>query len=291
MLRPHPVEVAVAAADELGEGPLWDLEASRLLWVDIARGLVHAWTPGGPTETVAFDGEVSAVAPRADSPGWVVAVGRELVLVEPDARRLMASVEPDRPSNRFNDCRCDAQGRLWAGTMSKVRERGSGALYRVEPGGQIERVIAGTTVSNGLGWSPHGDTMYFIDSPTRRIDAFDFEEGTGAIGGRRPFARVDPRDGLPDGLAVDAEGGVWVALFGGSAIRRYSAEGELEAHIPLPVKNPTCPAFGGAALDRLYVTTARDRLPPERLAPERLAGAVLALEPGVAGLPAHPFGG
>jgi sugar lactone lactonase YvrE len=231
------------------------------------------------------------VLPRAHAPGWLVATGHRLALLDGDALRTLAVVERDCPANRLNDCKCDPQGRLWAGTMSKDRTPGTAALYRLEPGGAPQRAIAGTTISNGLGWSPDGERMYFVDSTTQRIDVLDFDGASGAIAGRRALAEVDPRNGLPDGLAVDAEGGIWVCLFGGGALRRYGPDGTLEAHVALPVTNPTSPAFGGPELRTLYVTSARHRLAPDRLAVEPHAGAVLALDPGVRGLPGNRFAG
>jgi sugar lactone lactonase YvrE len=278
--------------DQLGEGPSWDEVAGELLRVDIARGLVHGWRPDDSTRswTLSFAGEVSAAIPGATG-GHVLAIGHDLVLRDADGGcRLLATVEQDRPDNRFNDCRCDRRGRLWAGTMSKRRTPGTAALYRLALDGALDRVVEATTLSNGLGWSPDGAVMYFIDSTTQRLDAFDFDEESGTVECRRALAEIDPADGLPDGLAVDAEGGVWIALFGGGALRRYDADGRLDAVIALPVTNPTCPTFGGSDLKTLYVTTARHRLAPEQLASEPLAGALLALEPGVRGLPANRFG-
>jgi sugar lactone lactonase YvrE len=290
--RTPRVRVALHAADHLGEGPHWDERRGELLRVDITRGRIHAWSPAGHRiATYELGGEVSAVVPRARAPGWVVAAGHRLLLREGDREQALGTVERDRADNRLNDCKCDPQGRLWAGTMSKRRATGTAALYRLAPHGEVERVIAGTTISNGLAWSPAGDRMYFVDSTTQRIDVLDFDPGTGAVADRRPLVHVEPRDGLPDGLTVDAEGGVWVCLFGGSAVRRYSAEGVLEAAISLPVSNPTSPVFGGADLRTLYVTSARHRLAPEQLASEPLAGAVLALDPGVRGLPGNRFAG
>lgn len=281
------VQIALAAGDQLGESPVWDERTRRLLRVDIAHGLVHAWDPAdSTTETTSFDGEPSAVILRTDEPGLVVALGHELLLDEPTGRSRLAAVELDRPDNRFNDCRADPQGRLLAGTMSKPHVRGDAALYRLEAG-ELVPVVPGTTISNGIGWSPEGDTMYFVDSLTQRIDAFDFDPGTGATFNRRPFAAVEPEDGLPDGLTVDAEGGVWLALFGGAALRRYSSDGTLDEHISLPVTNPTCPAFGGPDLDILYVTSARHKLRD----PGPTEGALLALEPPVAGMPVNRYAG
>jgi sugar lactone lactonase YvrE len=288
-MRPRP---AIDLGDHLGEGPHWDERTGELLWVDITQGRIHAWSPPkGPSRTEELDGEVSAVVPRTDAPGHIVAAGHRLLLRDGQAEQTLAAVELDRPDNRFNDCKCDPQGRLWAGTMSRSRTTGTAALYRLVAGGEIERVIGTTTISNGLAWSPSGDTMYFIDSTTRRVDAFDFDAATGDISDRRPLAEIDPADGLPDGMTVDAEGGIWICLFGGAAIRRYTPEGHLEATIALPTTNPTSPAFGGPDLRTLYITTARHRLTAAQLANEPLAGALLTLDPGVQGLPGHRFAG
>jgi sugar lactone lactonase YvrE len=284
--------VALDARDQLGEGAFWDERTGQLLRVDIARGRVHAWCPASQrVSTRELVGEVSAVLPRANAPGWLVAAGHALLLLDGDRRHTLALVESDDPDTRFNDCKCDPQGRLWAGTMSRTRTPGSAALYRLEPGGEIERVIAGTTISNGLGWSPDGERMYFVDSTTQRVDVLDFDGARGAVANRRPFVAVEPRDGLPDGLTVDAEGGIWLCLFGGGAVRRYGPDGTLEAAILLPVTNPTSPVFGGADLRTLYVTSARHRLTLGQLAVEPLAGAVLALDPGVRGLAGNRFAG
>jgi sugar lactone lactonase YvrE len=286
------IGIAIAAGDQLGEGPYWDDRRGELLRVDIARGLIHAWAPAsGVSRTRRVRGEVSAVVPRAHGPGYVIAAGHRLLLHDDGAGLVLATVEETLPDNRFNDCKCDPQGRLWAGTMSKTRAPGAAALFRLDPGREIERVIAGTTVSNGLAWSPSGDRMYFIDSTTQRIDVFDFDGRTGEIANRRPFADVDPADGLPDGMTVDAEGGIWVCLFGGAAIRRYGPDGALSASIPLPTTNPTSPVFGGPDLRTLYVTTTRHRLTAPQLAREPLAGAVLSLDPGVEGLLGNRFAG
>ena len=295
-------EIVLDAGDQLGEGPFWDDLRGELLRVDISRGLVHGWNPAtGQAWRRECDGEVGAALPRAGTGGLVLAVGRRIVLDEigsrpPDARdgdrtRVLAQVEEDRPGNRFNDCKCDPSGRLWAGTMSGERAPREASLYRLAPGGEIERVLSGTTISNGLGWSPAGDRMYFIDSTTHRVDVFDYEAESGEIAGRRPFAAIDQADGLPDGMTVDREGGVWVCLFGGGAVRRYGADGALESHVELPVTNPTSAVFGGPDLRTLYVTSARHRLSEEQLTAEPQAGAVLALEPGVTGLPGNRFAG
>jgi len=286
------IRIALDAGDQLGEGPHWNSPAGELTRVDITGRRVHAWRPDtGATWSLTVEGEVGAAIPRAGG-GLVLAVDHDLILRDADGtQRVVATAEPDIADNRFNDCRADARGRLWAGTMSRSRVPGTAALYRLEPDGELMPALDRITISNGLGWSPAGDRMYFIDSPTQRIDVCDFDAATGTISDRRPLATVDPADGLPDGLTVDREGGVWVCLFGGAAIRRYGAEGSLDADVRLPLTNPTCPAFGGPDLATLFVTTARHRLTPARLAAEPRAGALLAFEPGVRGLPGQAFGG
>jgi sugar lactone lactonase YvrE len=282
---PSEVEVALSSEDLLGEGPVWSAQTQELLRVDIAQGLVHAWHPqSGRVSTRRMDGEAAA-AVLCRSGALIVAVDHDLHLVESDGEpRLLAGAEHDRPGNRFNDCRSDPQGRLWAGTMSKAREPGTAALYRLDPERGLEVMVEGTTISNGIGWSPDGQLMYFIDSTTQWIDVFDFDGRDGSISNRRAFVEIDPADGLPDGLAVDAEGGIWVCLFGGGAIRRYGPQGALEEHIALPVPHATCPTFGGEDLSTLFITTTRHKLATQQLADFPLAGSVLAVHPGVEGM-------
>jgi sugar lactone lactonase YvrE len=288
----HDLRVVSVERDQLGEGPVWDERKGLLRRVDIARGLVLALREHGePSGSLEVGGEVSAAVLRAGG-GLVLAIGHELVALNTDGtRETLAIVEDTQPDNRFNDCRCDSQGRLWAGTMSKTRTPEQAALYRLVAGEPIEPVVQATTLSNGLGWSPTGELMYFIDSTTQQVDVFDFDPTTGSISGRRPFAKIPAETGLPDGLAVDCEGGVWVCLFGGGRIQRFDDRGALSADTRLPVTNPTCPTFGGHDYGTLYISSARVRLSAAQLDAEPLAGAVLALEPGVSGMPAHRFAG
>jgi sugar lactone lactonase YvrE len=285
------VEIALDSDDLLGEGPVWRQQTQELLRVDVARGLVHAWHPQtGRIVTQSVDGEAGAALP-CQGRTLVVAVDRQLRLISEDGSvRMLARVEEDRPENRLNDCRSDPQGRIWAGTMSKQRTPGAAGLYRLSPDGALALVIEGTTLSNGIGWSPDGAFMYFIDSTTQRIDVLDFDGSDGSIANRRAFAEIAPADGLPDGLTVDAEGGVWVCLFGGGAIRRYGADGTLEQHVALPVPHPTCPTFGGEDLSTLFITTTRHKLSPTQLDTFTLAGSVLSLTPGVRGMKANLAG-
>jgi sugar lactone lactonase YvrE len=204
--------------------------------------------------------------------------------------RRITSVAEAGPALRFNEGKCDTSGRFWAGTMAYDETPGAGALYRLDPDGRASLMLIGVTISNGLAWSLDGRTMYYIDSPTRRIDAFSFTPETGEISDRRPVITIPGELGVPDGMTIDAEGGLWVALWGGAAVHRY-LDGRLAEVIRLPVSQPTSCAFGGSDLDELYVTSAREGLSFEQREAQQLAGAVFRVRPGVRGLPAAVFGG
>jgi sugar lactone lactonase YvrE len=281
------VTVVSHAADELGEGPVWLPATEQLLRVDIAQpAIVLRDAASGRELRRPVDAPVGFAVPAAPN-GLVAGVGLSLVRLGGLRARpeLIGAVERGRSGNRFNDAACDRRGRLWAGTMSTTREPGAASLYRLLPSGELTVALAGATVSNGLDWDLDATRMYYVDSVTQRIDAIDFDADRGRLGARRPFAAIDPADGLPDGLCVDCEGGVWIALFGGGALRRYRPDGALDAHVPLPLSHPTSLAFGGPDLTDLYVTSAR------RAAGDRLAGSVLRLRPGVRGRSTTPFGG
>ena len=198
----------------------------------------------------------------------------------------MAPVERERRDTRMNDGACDSRGRLWAGTMSLSGDTRSAALYRLDPDLRVTRVLPGIFVSNGIGWAPDDSLLYHVDSPRQRIDVYEFDSERGALGGRRAVIPVAAELGRPDGLAVDAEGGVWIALWGGGAVQRFTPGGTLNERIELPVANVTSCCFGGTDLATLFVTTAA-----RGAAHEPLAGALFACRPGVRGLPATPFAG
>jgi sugar lactone lactonase YvrE len=286
------VELVLDARADLGEGPRWDSRRQRLLWVDIMRGRVHAFTPStGACRNVSVGRTVGALACTSDGTlVLAVAGGFGRLDLETGRFEMLAGAEVDRPQNRMNDGNCDAAGRFWAGTMALDERPGAGALYRLDPDRTVHTMLSGVTISNGLDWSLDGRLMYYVDSPTLRIDMFDFEPAAGAIANRRTFVEVPADAGVPDGLTVDAAGFVWLALWGGAALRRYAPDGTLERVVPLPVTHPTSCAFGGAALDELYVTSARVALTAEERARQPRAGGVFRLRPGVAGRPAHLFG-
>jgi sugar lactone lactonase YvrE len=286
------VELVLDARADLGEGPRWDSAHQRLLWVDIMRGRVHAFTPAtGACRNVAVHQPVGALVGARDG-SLVLAVAGGFARLDLDSQKfeMQAAVEADRPQNRMNDGACDGAGRFWAGTMALDEGPGAGALYRLDPDLTVHTMLTGVSISNGLDWSLDGRRMYYVDSPTRRIDVFDFDVAKGSIANRRTFVEVPADAGVPDGLTVDAAGFVWLTLWGGAALRRYAPDGTLERVVPLPVTHPTSCAFGGAALDELYVTSARRPLTAEEKARQLQAGGVFRLRPGVVGRPAHLFG-
>lgn len=284
-------EVAAAVRAELGEGPRWDAASGTLLWVDIPGKVVHRFDPATERDVQRpVAGVVSLALPRRAG-GVVVGLPDGLHLLEGERSSRIVPVEPERADTRTNDGACDAEGRLWVGTMALDERSPVAALYRVAADLCVTTVLTGTTISNGLGWSPSGSSFYFIDSPTCRIDVFDFDPPSGALENRRRFAAVEVEGAVPDGLTVDAEGCVWVALHGGWGLRRYSPDGELAAVVDLPVARITSCCFGGDDLRDLYVTTRREGLSASELAAQPLAGALLRLDAGVAGLPTHAFAG
>ena len=222
----------------LGEGPYWRPEDEALLWVDVARGLLHMTRVQlGETITIELD-PVSAAFPAVGG-GIVTAGGHRLTLRatrpgEGWAGRTIAEA-PARDGVRFNDAAVDPAGRVWVGSMDIKEKEPLGTLYRLDTGGTLTPVVKGATVSNGIGWSPDGTRMYYNDSPLRRIDMFDYDQATGEAFGGRVFADLSRADGFPDGLTVDADGYVWVAMFAGRALRRFTPAGHQDAVLPLPV--------------------------------------------------------
>ncbi|RFU88021.1 SMP-30/gluconolactonase/LRE family protein [Streptomyces triticagri] len=279
-------EVAVRARAELGEGPTWDPAGRRLIWVDILGSRVHGYEPDTGRRTVlATEQHVGAAKPCAAG-GLVVNLRDGVARYAADGSFRWLHHDPV-PGRRGNEAMVAPDGALWAGTMYYDERPGGGNVTRIAPDGTATEQLTGVTVSNGTGWSPDGRRMYYVDTPTLRVDVLDFDPGTQRASGRRPFVTVPPGSGLPDGLCVDAEGCVWVAFWDGGAVRRYTPDGRLDRTIPLPVQRPTSCAFGGDGLRDLYVTTARTGLGD----PSGPAGSLLVV-PGVGqGRQEAPFGG
>ena len=270
-----------------GEGPFWDSVNGRLLLVDMLAGAVVDVDQEGRTGRRELAAVAAAVRSRRDG-GYVLATENRFVLLGPDltVEKALPPVFTD-PLIRMNDGGCDPQGRFYCGTMAYAETPGAGTLYRLDPGGRVEVTLRDVTVSNGLQWNRAGDTVFYSDTPTGRLDSFDFDPVSGAFTGRRAFAQISG-GGHPDGLAIDVEDGIWVALWGGSAVHRYDSGGRLDLVVDLPVSNVTACAFGGPELTTLFITTSRQGI---GLDEQPDAGAVFRYGAGVAGAPQHAYAG
>jgi sugar lactone lactonase YvrE len=288
------VSDAVACTAEqnlLGEGARWDARREELLRVDILAGRVYRdriANDGGliPVRTYELGGTVGAIAPILGDDGWLLAADRGIAhLSVGGSVRPLAGLAP--AGTRMNDAACDPTGRFWAGTTSD--RAGAAALYRFGVDGRTEQMLDGLTTSNGLGWSPDARTMYLADSGPRIVHAFDFDIVQGTITNPRVLIRVEKELGTPDGLTVDADGDLWVAIWGAGRVHRYTADGELRQEMIVPAAQSTSCAFAGADLHRLYVTTATEHWTDEERRADPKAGLVYRFETDATGLPAEPF--
>lgn len=276
-------EAVTAPVTAHGEGPVWWPAWGGLRWVDMLVGDVLTLLADGVRST--HVGEVAAAVRPRRCGGMVIAVERGFALADDSGEiRVLPELWSD-PTVRMNEGACDPDGRFYCGSMAYDAAPGRGSVYRLDADGTVEVVLTGVTISNGLAWSPDGTTAYYIDTPTRRVDAFDYDRERG-LHARRPFVTLAEAQGRPDGLAVDAEGGLWVAMYGGGAVLRFRADGAPDGRVDLPVRDVTACAFGGPALDQLYISTSRYSADP---AP--LSGALFRADVDVAGLPTLPFGG
>ena len=276
--------------DILGECPLWDAGAQCLYWLDIRRPALRRLLPAtGRIDSWPLPGLAGSIA-LTDDHRLLVALPRQIALFDPTTGAVAPLVDPppQPDGHRFNDGRCDAHGRFWVGTMHNVTRAPEGVLYRLEGSGPMVPVRTGVCIPNSLAFSPDGRTMYFADSLRYAIFAHDYDPATGAMGTERVFA-TSKAPAFADGSAVDAEGFLWNAQFNGGQLGRYAPDGRIDRVLPLPVRRPTCCAFGGPNLDRLYITTASQNMSKAEMQAEPLAGALLVLKVGVCGLPEPRF--
>ena len=277
----------------LGEGVRWDTRRDELLRVDIVAGHVHRDRVADdgsliPVRTYALTGTVGAITPIEGDEGWLLAAGRGFSHLSPDGSVRPVS-EVAAAGTRMNDAACDAHGRFWAGTMALDQHRGGGALYRLDRDGRTNMVLGNLTIPNGIGWSPDGRTMYLVDSGPRVVHRFTYEPRRGAVSDRQPLITVPEDVGAPDGLTVDAQGDLWVAIYGGGRVNHYSADGRLLDTLFAPAAQTTSCAFAGPALDVLFVTTATENWTDEQRRAEPAAGLVYRFHTDVTGRPAEPF--
>jgi L-arabinonolactonase len=295
------VRVVVDARNTLGEGPIWCPRTETLYWVDNVDPGIWRYTPAtGEARSWRMPAPIGSVVLR-ETGGMVAAMNGGFCFVDLDSKtiRQIAAPEEHLPLNRMNDGRCDRRGRYWCGSMNTdftdrrptnaaIR---TAALYRLDPDLTCTRMDDGFIASNGIAFSPDDKTMYYADTTSLTVYAYDFDVDSGAISNRRVFISTEGLAGKVDGATVDADGFYWCAFVYDSAVRRYAPDGRLDRIITLPVKNPTCVAFGGRNLDVLYITSARQFLTADELAAQPAAGALLAVDLGVKGLPEPRFAG
>ena len=287
-------ELLLDARADLGEGPFWDARSGRLHWVDIRSGDLHSFDPhSGEDHSLSMGETIGCTAPR-QAGGMILALrsGFAFLDLQTGVRTPLQSPEAARPGNRFNDGKCDPAGRFLAGSMDDAEQETGGSLYSLDAGGRLQVLLHPVGISNGLAWSPDRGTFYYIDTPTRLVMAYDYDLETGAIANPRPAVRVPAELGWPDGMTADAQGMLWVALWGGASLTRWDpSNGRLLERIPFPALNVTSCAFGGPDGRDLYVTSARKGMRAAQLAEYPFSGGLFRVRTGVEGQPAFAYGG
>jgi sugar lactone lactonase YvrE len=268
-----------------GEGPVWSPRWGGLRWVDMLAGDVLTLRDDGAVDRRNVGRVAAALRPRKDG-GAVLGVERGFALEEPDGTLRYLDPLWSDDITRMNEGGCDPDGRFYCGSMAWDQRTGAGSLYRLDPDGSVHVVLSGVTISNGLEWSPDGSLAYYVDTPTGRVDVFDYDSERG-LTGRRPLARPEG-GGHPDGLTVDEQGALWVALYDGGAVHRYTAEGTLDEVVEVPTGKVTACTLGGPKLDQLFITTSAENLEPGS---DPLAGCLFTADVGVRGLPVREFAG
>ncbi|MFZ1756742.1 MAG: SMP-30/gluconolactonase/LRE family protein [Caldilineaceae bacterium] len=288
------VEVLVDIRAQVGEGSLWDEQAQVLYWVDILSNALYVYDPAmGENRGYDIGQHVGTVVLR-QSGGVMLALANGFAAydLESGELTLLNDPEADLPGNRFNDGKCDPAGRFWAGSMAYENQRDQGGLYRMDTDFSVHRVLGDIGISNGIVWSADKRTMYYIDSLAYSVRAFDYDNATGDISNERVVVSVPQAMSVPDGMAIDAAGNLWVAHFGASRVRCWNPHnGQLIDEIVLPCKQITSCAFGGEKLDTLFITSAATGLDAAALAEQPLAGSLFSVKPGVTGVLSYRFAG
>lgn len=278
----------------LGEGVIWDAIGAAAWWTDIDGSKLYRYDPAHKQlDHWSTPERLGSFALVADSDYLICGFASGFAYFNPHNPQIvdlqwLQKTEQDNPGTRLNDGRADRQGRFWAGSMVESGDQGAGALYCLDQQLQVTRKVSGLTISNGLCWSPDSTVMYHTDTPSRRINAYDFDATTGAIANQRCLVRTE-KGCFPDGSTVDSEGYIWNAQWGASQVVRYSPAGEVDFILPLPVSQPTCVAFGGPQLDRLFVTSATQGFDQQALLAEPEAGNVLVFQTNITGTPDSRF--
>lgn len=288
------ITLAIQRKADLGEGAIWNPASGELWWVDIEKHLLYTYDPVTQKECSFDMGQRIGTVVPAHNGNAIVALQDGVYEYDPRSRqKKLVVANPEDPSlgNRFNDGKCDPMGRLWAGTHNMQDIEGRAALYQIDAAGKLTKMLTGVSCSNGICWSQNNSTMYYIDTPTRKLQAFDFDPASGQIANRRDIIHFPAALGMPDGMTMDEHGMLWIAMWKGGSVTRWDPDtGELLQSIPVPAINITSCAFGGEDLDTLYITSASVDMTPEERLYYPLAGCVFSCKPGIKGLPACFFG-
>lgn len=292
-MNPSAPEFILDAKAQLGEGPCWEAKSQTLYWVNIHAGEIHAYSPKTNIDQVIIvDEPVGCIAPQK-SGELILARKSGFATFELNTGKVtsLVSPEPHQPGNRFNDGKCDPAGRFIAGTMDNAEKEASGSLYSLSSDGTVKTLLTGIRISNGLAWNPDYHTMYYIDTPTRLVMAYQYDLVTGNISQPREAVHIPAEMGWPDGMTSDMEGNLWIAMWGGAKITKWDPlSGRLLQAIPLPALNVTSCAFGGEGLTDLYITSARKGMSEKQLLQYPLTGGLFRLQAGVKGMPTFTYG-
>ncbi|MEZ4780008.1 MAG: SMP-30/gluconolactonase/LRE family protein [Flavobacteriaceae bacterium] len=290
---PRQVELELELPAQLGEGAFWNYKTQQLYWIDILEKKLYRYTPATKeNQSFMMPSRIGTVVPQTDSTA-VVALedGVYIQNTQSGTLTLLSDVEADQPENRFNDGKCDPNGNFWVGSMHLAEKNPVAKLYKVNPKGETTAMLDSITISNGIVWTKDAKTMYYIDTPTTKIRAFDFDVATATISNERVAVEVPNELGFPDGMAIDENDHLWVGMWNGNAVICFNPiTGTVIDRIEIPAHNVTSCAFGGPNLDLLYITTASVDMTAEEKTKYPLAGSVFVVKPGVKGVPSSFFG-
>lgn len=284
------IELIIDSKSELGEAAIWNYETGELIWINITGEILNFYNPIAGNNKEMFTGQIIGTVVPSESGDVIVALKNGIYSLDPETgtKTYLVNPEENGPEIRFNDGKCDPAGRFWVGTMSLKGIKEAGALYRLDSDTTIHKMIDNVSVSNGIVWSADSKKMYYIDTPTQKVMAYDYNSATGNISNPKVAVDVPPEIGSPDGMTIDSEGNIWIALWGGSAVGCWNPEtGELLKKIEVPAKNVTSCAFGDSDLGTLYITTARQNSSEKELIKFPNAGGVFKIKPGVTGVKAY----
>lgn len=286
------VKLVLETRAVLGEGAIWHPQLKKLYWIDIERGILNIYYPNTKTNKMISLGQKIGTVVPIDTGSVILALKNGIYTFNEQNHdlRIRCTPEDTLSFNRFNDGKCSPEGRFWVGSMSQVGKKKAGTLYKIEEDYSFKKMIHNVTTSNGIAWSLDGKKMYYIDTPTHKVIQYDYNIENGTITNPKTIIEIPEDLGAPDGSTIDADGKIWIAMWGGACVTRWDPEnGKMLQKIDVPAKNVTSVAFGGEDLSTLYITTARIGTSNEDLEKYPNAGGLFSVKPGVAGIEAYMF--